>query len=81
MRCKSVALVTKNEEESGFLFLRSFFPAGIYLLKVNGGNTKTRCETCSKLTIKTLLTLCKFIVYFEHISHVALEFLSLTLNI
>ena len=25
-------------------------PAGIYLLKVN---TRTKCETCSKLTIKT----------------------------
>ena len=28
-------------------------PAGIYLLKVNNTNTKTRCEICSKLTIKT----------------------------
>ena len=25
---------------------------GIYLLKVNNRNTKTRCEICSKLTIK-----------------------------
>ena len=29
-----------------------FFPAGIYLLKVNKRNTRTRCETCSKFTIK-----------------------------
>ena len=29
------------------------FPAGIYLLKVNNRNTRTRCEICSKLTIKT----------------------------
>ena len=29
-------------------------PAGIYLLKVNNRNTRTRCEICSKLTIKTL---------------------------
>ena len=28
-------------------------PAGIYLLKVNNRNTRTRCEICSKLTIKT----------------------------
>ena len=28
-------------------------PAGIYLLKVNNGNTRTRCKICSKLTIKT----------------------------
>ena len=26
--------------------------AGIYLLKVNNRNTRTRCEICSKLTIK-----------------------------
>ena len=30
-----------------------FNPAVIYLLKVNKRNTKTRCEICSKLTIKT----------------------------
>ena len=29
------------------------FPAGIYLLKVNNRNTRTRCEICSKLTINT----------------------------
>ena len=28
-------------------------PFGIYLLKVNNRNTRTRCERCSKLTIKT----------------------------
>ena len=32
-------------------------PAGIYLLKVNNRNTRTRCETCSKLTIKTQVLL------------------------
>ena len=32
---------------------RSFFPAGIYMLKVNNRNTRTRYEICSKLTIKT----------------------------
>ena len=26
-------------------------PFGIYLLKVNNRNTRTRCEICSKLTI------------------------------
>ena len=29
-----------------------FFPAGIYLLKVNNRNIRTRCEICSKLTTK-----------------------------
>ena len=28
-------------------------PAGIYMFKVNNRNTRTRCEICSKLTIKT----------------------------
>ena len=29
------------------------YPVGIYLVKVNYRNTRTRCEICSKLTIKT----------------------------
>ena len=37
--------------ESEFNF--SLTPAGIYLLKVNNRSTRTRCEICSKLTIKT----------------------------
>ena len=28
-------------------------PAGIHLLKVNNRNTRTKCEVCSKLKIKT----------------------------
>ena len=41
------------------IFIRDFgqslkhCPVGIYLLKVNNRNTRTRYETCSKLTIKT----------------------------
>ena len=53
-----------------------FFPAGIYLLKVNNRNTKRRCEICSKLTIRSGV----FIVNFEHISRLVLVFLLLTLN-
>ena len=30
-----------------------FFPASIYMFRVNNRNTKTRCEICSKLTMKT----------------------------
>ena len=30
-----------------------FYPANIYLFKINNGNGKKRCEICSKLTIKT----------------------------
>ena len=32
---------------------RSYVPAGNYLFKVNNKSTRTRCEICSKLTIKT----------------------------
>ena len=51
--------------------------AGIYLLKVNNRNTKTNCEICSKLTIKTLERRYwrrsgVFIVNIEHISHLVL---------
>ena len=58
---------------------------GIYLLKVNSRNTKTRCEIRSKSTIKTpeprqWRRSGVFIVNFEHISYHALVFLLLTLN-
>ena len=58
------------------------YPASIYLLKVNNGNTKTMYETCSKLTIKTTerrrwCRLGVFIVNFEHISYLVLVFLLL----
>ena len=29
------------------------FPAGNYMFKVNNRHTRTRCEICPKLTIKT----------------------------
>ena len=31
------------------------YPVGIYLFKVNNRNTRTRCEICSKLTIKDII--------------------------
>ena len=36
-----------------FSSIQYAFPAGIYLLKFKYRNTRTRCEICSKLTIKT----------------------------
>ena len=33
-------------------FTAAYTPAGIYLLKVNNRNSRTRCEICSKLTIR-----------------------------
>ena len=60
--------------------MRLTFPAVIYLLKVNNRNTRTRCEKCSKLTIKTLerrhwRRSGVFIVNCKHISHLFLVFL------
>ena len=47
-------------------------PAGNYMFKVNNKNSRTRCEICSKLTVKTssLLTLNIFhiLFYFEQVN-------------
>ena len=56
-------------------------PAGIYLLKFNNSNIRTRSKKCSKLTMKTQerhqwRRSSVFIVKFEHISQLALVFLS-----
>ena len=60
-------------------------PAGIFLVKVNNRNTRTRCEIYSNLTIKTPdRRYCRrpgvFIINFEHVSHLVLVFVLLTLN-
>ena len=60
-------------------------PAGNYMFKVNNRNTRTKCEICSKLTIKTperrkWRRSGVFIVNFEHISQLVLVLLLLTLN-
>ena len=58
-------------------------PAGNYMFKVNNKNTRTRFEICSKLTKKTPeLVFCSgvFMVNFEHISHLILVSLLLTLS-
>ena len=58
----------------------------VYLFKVNSRNTRARCKICSKLTIKTPERRhwrCSgvLIVNFEHILHLVLIFLLLTLSI
>ena len=63
----------------------SIYSAGIYLIKVNNIKTRTRCEICSKLAIKTperyhWRRSGIFIINFEHISHLVLVFLLLTAN-
>ena len=61
------------------------YPVGMYLLKVNNRNTRTRCEICSKITTNTSerrhwCLSGVLLVNFEHISHLPLVFLLLTLN-
>ena len=60
------------------------FPADNYTFKVNNRYTRTRCEICSKLTIKTSEQRHwhrsgVFIANFEKFSHLVLVFLLLTL--
>ena len=55
------------------------------IFKVNKRNTRTTYEICSKLTVKTpellhWLHSGVFIINFEHISYLVLEFLLLTLT-
>ena len=60
------------------------YPSGNYMFKVNNKNTRTKCEICPKLTIKTERSHwhCSgvFVVNFGHISHYALVFLLLILS-
>ena len=55
------------------------------LIQINNRKTRARCEKCSKLTIKRpkrrqWRRFGVFIVNFEHISHLVLEFLLLPLS-
>ena len=49
--------ITNTQQENSqkyFLnMIKLSLPARIYLFEVNNGNTRTICEICSKLTIKT----------------------------
>ena len=54
-----------------YLNYQAYYSDGIYQVKVNNRNTRTRCEICSKLTIKTPYRRHSrrsgaFIVNFEH---------------
>ena len=77
----TVGVWQKNCVQGGcnwIILLSAYFPANIYLLKVNNRDTRKRCEICSKLTIKSRSGV--FIVNFEHISHLFLVFLLSVLN-
>ena len=84
----TVGVWQKNCVQGGcnwIILLSGYFPANIYLLKVNNRNTRKRCEICSELTIKSperrqWRRSDVFIVNFEHISHLFLVFLLSVLN-
>ena len=66
-------------------FNEIYCPANIFLFKVSNRNIGKRCEICSKLRINTSeqsrwQRSDVFIVNFEHISHLILVLLLLTLN-
>ena len=46
-------LVTFLNVALHFFHFKFLYPAGNCMFKVNNRNTRTRCEICSKLTIKT----------------------------
>ena len=49
---KPKVLKATDDTSANLNLMWSNNPASIYLLKVNNRNTRTRCETYSKLTIK-----------------------------
>ena len=68
----------------GCLLRTQEYPSWYLLLKINNRNTRTRCEVCSKLTIKIpelrQWRRSGLFVNCEHISHFLLVFLLLSLN-
>ena len=72
----SSAFPTNNLFQTNISEFQVAYTHGNYIFKVNNRNITTRCEICSKLTIN----FCVFIVKFEHISHLVLVFLLLTLS-
>ena len=86
-----ISALTKDLSMRKKVYLEAFLnrfmltQANIYLLKFSNRNTRKRCETCSKVTVKTTewRQWCRsgvFIVNFEHISLLFLVFLLLTLD-
>ena len=85
IKFKKTLLVTTKKKSTNLQSELERIPANIYLFKVNNINNRKRSEICSKLTIKTPETTSMtssgvFIRNFEHISHLLLVILSLTLK-
>ena len=73
-----ITLILSEKLHEGLYAAHNLFHtlASIYLLKVNYRNTRTRCNIEQDVTLEQDVS----IVNFEHISHLALVFLLLTLN-
>ena len=70
---------------SKIIIFEFIIPANTHLFKVNNRNNRKRCEIDSKLTVKTserrhLHYSGVFLVNLEHMSHLFLVFLLLTLH-
>ena len=82
--CQKLSLM-KNQKKFLMMGSMSGQPSRQLDVQINNGNTRTRCEICLKLTIKTLeqCQWCRsdvFIVSFEYISLAILVLLLLTLS-
>ena len=80
----TVKTIYRPPSQNNFLELLNSNSPVIYLLKVKNRNFRTRCEICSKLTIKIperrqWRRSGIFIVNFEHISYLTRVFLLSTL--
>ena len=82
--CRWSLPIFVSENSTTFICQAIHLLAKNYMFRVNNRSTRTGCEICSKLIIKIpeqrhLRRSGIFIVNFEHISHIALVFLLLTL--
>ena len=82
----SLSISLENSENQKFSVIFKVYPSRQLDVKISYRKIRTRCEICLKLTIMTTERRhwCRsgvFIVNFEHISHLVLVFLLLTLNI
>ena len=78
---KNFAVSQQKTNINSFAAVRSLISlsAAIYLFRVSNGNTRTICEICSKLTIKTPERRRVFMVNLKQIYHIVLVFPLLTL--
>ena len=77
--------LAKRTSHENLILSDSVYPGGNYMFKVNDRSTRTRREICSKLRVKApeqrhWRRSSALIVNIEHIQHLVLVFLLLTLS-